>query len=502
MTSALDNPFVAIIFLDTNFRILDLNPLAASFFNLELPLKIPPPLLTDCFKGCELAAWKAHLAKTFQTREPFELNLTNSNNESRLYRFFAQNAKNRDQSGMLIYILKMDEVEIAPAEFQSKLENLKQQEQQQLALQLELQMMDIALERKSYELALIRSLLNQIKRLQDFDEIISIFMKFICENFLLSYGYFITLFREPELRAHVTSCFSLMEASNLEGLRKKVFALIENPEQILLTERKYWRSELPAPLNVFFQVEGKELTGVLSLPIKFSDELLGIVYLVHHAPHHGLSLEDVDFIGLLLEQIDPFIESSKLFEMSMIDDLTQVLNKRYFNVSGLREFRKAQQNPESQLSLILLDIDHFKKINDTYGHVAGDKALQELGQILKSCLRKQDLVCRFGGEEFAILIPQNLKIAMDIASRIRKKLNNTTIQLGADVNFKMTASLGIASFQPALESFEKWIELADQALYEAKRTGRDKSVVDPASLSLYNSTQDLPPPPNQERKTS
>jgi diguanylate cyclase (GGDEF)-like protein len=461
MISSIENPFAAIVYLDRELHILELTHLAAQLLEPKDQTSLKGRRLDECISGCDAKKWQDLLQQSIVTGKTFELRLKTSQQKNIHLRFFSSQTKLDGQTnpnGILLFFVK---VEPPP----------------QVALQLELQMMEIALDRKSYELKLFRDLLGQIKRIQNYDEVIYILMKFICESFLLGHGFFVKVFTDSSLRAHVSSTFSLKESPNLEGLRQKVCSLTENPPQYLLATSKYWHEEIPDVFHQLFKIEGKELTGVLHLPIKFGDELLGVLQLGHYAPHHGLTPEDIEFIGLLLQQIDPFIESAKLFEMSMIDDLTQVFNKRYFKLTAEREFQKTKKNPDHKMSLILLDIDHFKKVNDTYGHIAGDRALKALGEILTGSARSHDFVCRYGGEEFAILLMEPVEIAQLLTERIMKKLHNTEIELGPGIQYKMTASFGLSSIDQSIASLEDWIEKTDRALYESKKTGRNKFTI-------------------------
>ncbi len=144
-----------------------------------------------------------------------------------------------------------------------------------------------------------------------------------------------------------------------------------------------------------------------------------------------------------------------------IDKLTQIYNRR-----GCERFLKSYKD----YSIILIDIDYFKQINDTYGHDIGDKILQELGKILKSSVRANDIVCRWGGEEFLIILPHtSYENATEVAEKIRKKVEETKI-FG---NIQITISLGVSQFDG---SFEKTFKDADEKLYIAKKTGRNKVI--------------------------
>lgn len=157
--------------------------------------------------------------------------------------------------------------------------------------------------------------------------------------------------------------------------------------------------------------------------------------------------------------------------LAQIDGLTGLYNRNYFHNKLLEEmsFNKI-------LSLVILDLDYFKKINDVYGHLVGDKLLQHVAQTIKNNLRSKDVLARFGGEEFILLLPANdINTAYLIADRIRKLIEATAFYIDEQKEISITASFGVA-MQLENESPESLIDRADKALYIAKETGRNKVI--------------------------
>jgi len=167
----------------------------------------------------------------------------------------------------------------------------------------------------------------------------------------------------------------------------------------------------------------------------------------------------------------------KMVEMSTRDELTGLYNRRFLNEVLEKEVARAKRYGED-LSLCMMDLDHFKKINDTYGHTAGDMVLSNFAWIVKTGLRQSDLCCRYGGEEFAAILPKtNLHQALEAAERIRKMLLEYQFQYNRH-EFYCTVSIGIASYNPDWETPSiKLVEAADQALYRAKKEGRNRVIV-------------------------
>lgn len=163
----------------------------------------------------------------------------------------------------------------------------------------------------------------------------------------------------------------------------------------------------------------------------------------------------------------------QMFDSALRDPLTQAYNKRYFFDRLDSELRFALRH-KSPLSLLLFDLDHFKRINDTYGHQAGDKALVAFSTHVKETIRNEDVFARYGGEEFVIIsrgIPRD--DARLFAERLRKEINELVIEHD-DATFTFTSSIGIATIpENSVASADAMVEAADKALYKAKQNGRD-----------------------------
>lgn len=161
---------------------------------------------------------------------------------------------------------------------------------------------------------------------------------------------------------------------------------------------------------------------------------------------------------------------------AVIDELTGVFNRRYFETRLEEELTLARRF-RTKLCLVMFDIDHFKKVNDTYGHQAGDTILQEVTEVAKASLSSVDAQCRYGGEEFCIIMPETeIEEAIDIAEKVRESIE-THAFYGGDTLIKVTISLGIAEYPTHATMKEALIEKADKALYNAKQTGRNNTKI-------------------------
>jgi diguanylate cyclase (GGDEF)-like protein len=212
----------------------------------------------------------------------------------------------------------------------------------------------------------------------------------------------------------------------------------------------------------------------IGLPVMRDDDILGVVWLEDH--RKGKFTKDhVESLKILTSQLSFAWQRALLHEqvkeMSERDGLTGLFNHRKF-----QETLQAEIDKKKEVVLLLLDIDHFKKVNDTYGHQAGDKVLEFLGRHIS----QTGFAARYGGEEFAIVLPRySLKQGLDRAMRIVSHFRNSAVKINAH-KVRITVSIGVAHFPGDAQTREKLIEQADKALYHAKDAGRDQ--VTPARL--------------------
>lgn len=165
----------------------------------------------------------------------------------------------------------------------------------------------------------------------------------------------------------------------------------------------------------------------------------------------------------------------EIYRLMTTDALTQTYNRRYFNEALEREYNRSLRYRRA-LSLVLFDIDHFKRINDTHGHVAGDSVLRQLSQVVRPKLRAQDVFARIGGEEFAILLPEvELGGARIAAEKVRKLVEAARFAVDR-TDFGCTVSVGVVSFDARITAAGELYKLADENLYAAKHGGRNRVV--------------------------
>jgi len=229
--------------------------------------------------------------------------------------------------------------------------------------------------------------------------------------------------------------------------------------------------------------------SALCIPMIAQGETMGILHLQNSlAPTDQTDREQVvinesqlqlakamaDTIGLALANLK--LRTSLLYQ-SIRDPLTDLFNRRYLEETLEREIRRATRL-QRDVAVIMLDIDHFKKYNDTFSHEAGDILLRELGVFLKQQIRGGDFACRYGGEEFVLILPEiSLEDLLQTAERLRKKIKELHIQYAGGTLETITLSLGVALFPEHGTTGKAVIRAADEALYEAKHQGRDRIAV-------------------------
>lgn len=218
------------------------------------------------------------------------------------------------------------------------------------------------------------------------------------------------------------------------------------------------------------------------IPISSSDEMIGIMTLYSQINDDGttnsVDEETVTLAGEVVSQIALAISNLRLREnlrkSSIVDVLTGLYNRRYLDETFNREIARSQRAKEF-IGVIMLDVDHFKNFNDTYGHEAGDHVLHEVGLILKQACRASDLACRYGGEEFVLLLLNaDLKSTIERTAIIREELKKKHIIYGGLSLPAINVSMGVSMYPQHGSKPDELIRCADEALYKAKHDGRDR----------------------------
>jgi diguanylate cyclase (GGDEF)-like protein len=261
-----------------------------------------------------------------------------------------------------------------------------------------------------------------------------------------------------------------------EGMPGKI---AENGEHIHLHDLSVFYKTF----NNFVHIPREEQSegSYIGLALKAHNTTVGIIG-IDNSAKYGLTVDDMDFMAILSHQLAAGIEKARLFEkiqlLSQHDGLTGLYNHRMFSEKLTQEINRLSRTRGS-LSIMMLDIDHFKKFNDNYGHQVGDSVLKELATIMLAQSRSQsiDICCRYGGEEFAIIMPElELQHAKTVAERLRKAVENHLFTLQDNKQEgKVTISIGVTAVTSREDlSPAALIKKADDAMYTSKRQGRNQ----------------------------
>ncbi|GEM_PF-143309 len=233
------------------------------------------------------------------------------------------------------------------------------------------------------------------------------------------------------------------------------------------------------------------IRSVIALPFSLDRAQAGVFFLRRSADEPLLTPEDVEFADTVIRAAVATIQRAQVIEMTRADNarlealahtdpLTQVLNRRALTLRLASELDRARRY-SSVVTLLMIDLDHFKRVNDTYGHLTGDDALREVAALLQHAVRSVDVVARYGGEEFVVVLPETAEGgAVAFAERIRERIEAQMFAvIGAPGNegtgLRLTASIGVATFPgPRVDSAEDLFGQADAALYRAKAEGRNR----------------------------
>ncbi len=227
------------------------------------------------------------------------------------------------------------------------------------------------------------------------------------------------------------------------------------------------------------------ISGHMCIPLTAQGDLIGLITLyyreddftAHLSTLKRLALSFSDHIALSLSNIRL---RERLQRQSISDPLTNLHNRRYFDENMRLELLKAERKG-SALSLLIIDIDHFKIFNDSYGHDVGDTVLQEVSTVMKKHIRETDSACRLGGEEFAIILPETpANVAFVRAEKLRQAINKIVIKNIGHILEPITVSIGIATYPTHAPTVKSLSEAADAALYQAKHQGRNRTVISSA----------------------
>jgi len=214
-------------------------------------------------------------------------------------------------------------------------------------------------------------------------------------------------------------------------------------------------------------------TRAACLPLRFRERSLGLI-VAEEPRDHRFDADAQRLMGALANHCSVAFENARLYALLITDELTQVYSLRHFQLRLEEEVNRSRRYGQP-VALLILDLDHFKAVNDRYGHPAGDVALREFGAHLRAELRGADVPCRYGGEEFGVILTNtDGPGALIVAERLRAAIEAASIDLGNGVAVTLTVSIGVASCPGDAATVRELVARADQAMYRAKQAGRNR----------------------------
>jgi diguanylate cyclase (GGDEF)-like protein len=247
--------------------------------------------------------------------------------------------------------------------------------------------------------------------------------------------------------------------------------------RVILRDRPVWRNDVGAELR-FREPSGRGLLSDMTIPLRARGRVMG-AFRVGSRRRHSYDPEDFEVLQRCADLTAVAVETQRLLlatrRLSEQDGLTGVFNHRYFLTLLQQEVQRVHRTGRS-LSLLMIDIDDFKRINDTHGHPIGDQVLRHVSQLVGRLLRRSDTVARYGGEEFAALLPEaTLEEARSVAETLRSGVERSRVTVpDLPIRLSVTISLGVAALPGDAAGASELVLAADRGLYEAKRTGKNK----------------------------
>ncbi len=265
---------------------------------------------------------------------------------------------------------------------------------------------------------------------------------------------------EDDINNGLVECQKMKPESGIAG---KVF-----------TEKKSIITNLGGNDPRFSQLSGdNNISSLICVPLIAKGECIGIINITNKKNGKLFNKKDLEFVEALANQAAIAVDNAQLYELATKDGLTKLYIHRHFYFLLESEIKRVQRY-HHVLSLIMMDIDNFKHVNDTYGHLVGDMVLKEIATTIQKTIRHVDIPARYGGEEFTIILPETAALnAVTIAERLRQKISEIEVKVDETTMIRPTVSIGISEFPNAADNIKDLIDWADKALYVSKENGKN-----------------------------
>ncbi|MFP4497314.1 MAG: diguanylate cyclase [Vulcanimicrobiota bacterium] len=330
------------------------------------------------------------------------------------------------------------------------------------------------IDRKDFDLYIVYQVAKALSSMLDLEELTSMMADLLVEVLTVNQALvFLTSENEEEMQVRASK--------NIDPRRPRPFETITITEKLPeWLKSKTFEGEIITDFNMpkFREVfpDAAEVLERLEIetiiPMIYKTKLIGFLALGEKYIGKGFHKRDYDFLSTISPLMANAISNAQLYELAILDGLTRVYVNRYFQQRCREEIKRARRY-KNVLSIVMWDIDHFKHINDTYGHPMGDRVLREISGLFKKGYREDvDIIARYGGEEFIMLLPDtSTEGAIIMAQRLRKSIAEFPF---CDGKLNITISGGIASFPVDGDDYESLVESADFQLYNAKKKGRNR----------------------------
>lgn len=334
------------------------------------------------------------------------------------------------------------------------------------------------LQAKVKHLTQMRKSLVEVHRSLDPKEVLTMTMDSIRQDFGYDRVYFLKLDSGHR-------CLKLVEGSGRDGVREMGGLAIEiNPEATIMVD--CLRKKIPALLQGNSRMEDEILDRFRVremglVPVMSQNSIIGVLGVDHIASDHTIVMEDLDTLTIIAGELGLALENARKFHelqaLAFRDALTGIHNRAHLNIVLSNCFKQAAAS-KSSLSVGMVDVDFFKKFNDSYGHLHGDSVLKLLASTMKKFSRPTDHIGRFGGEEFMFILEEATpEVAYYFAERLRKEVEALgRVLVKRFPERALTISVGVASYRPGMATAADLVKRADEALYQAKAAGRNRTV--------------------------
>ncbi len=265
---------------------------------------------------------------------------------------------------------------------------------------------------------------------------------------------------EDDINNGVVECQKLKPESGIAG---KVF-----------TEKKSIITNLGGNDPRFNQLSSDtNVSSLICVPLIAKGECIGIINITNKKNGKLFNKKDLEFVEALANQAAIAVDNAQLYELATKDGLTKLYIHRHFYFLLESEVKRVQRY-HHVLSVLMMDIDNFKHVNDTYGHLVGDMVLKEIAATIQKTIRHVDIPARYGGEEFTVILPETAAVnALIIAERLRQRISEIEVVVDENTIIRPTVSIGVAEFPNAAENAKDLIDWADKALYMSKENGKN-----------------------------